>query len=120
MPLLAACSGFAVGLLGGLIGLGGAVFRLPLLVAVFGYALRRAVVLNLIVSFVTVTDREPAIQLEPDLGLDASAEYAVDTILIRGPRPGTIPLHADALAQGLDLSGLIVGSTAASRLGGRR
>jgi len=54
VPLLAACSGFAVGLLGGLIGLGGAEFRLPILVAVFGYALRRAVVLNLIVSFVTV------------------------------------------------------------------
>ena len=53
-PLLAASSGFAVGLLGGLIGLGGAEFRLPLLVAVFGCAIRRAVTLNLLVSFVTV------------------------------------------------------------------
>ena len=47
-------SGFAVALLGGLIGLGGAEFRLPILVALFGYAIRRAVVLNLLVSFVTV------------------------------------------------------------------
>ena len=48
------CSGFAVGVVGGLIGLGGAEFRLPILVAVFGYAIRRAVVINLMVSFVTV------------------------------------------------------------------
>ena len=54
MAFLAVASGLGVGLVGGLIGLGGAEFRLPILVAVFGYALRRAVVLNLIVSFVTV------------------------------------------------------------------
>jgi uncharacterized membrane protein YfcA len=43
-----------VGTLGGLIGLGGAEFRLPILVAVFGYGLRRAVGLNLAISLVTV------------------------------------------------------------------
>jgi uncharacterized membrane protein YfcA len=40
--------------LGGLIGLGGAEFRLPLLLTVFGYATLSAVVLNLVVSLVTV------------------------------------------------------------------
>lgn len=38
----------------GLIGLGGAEFRLPVLVGVFGYAARRAVALNLAVSLMTV------------------------------------------------------------------
>ena len=41
-------------MLGGLIGLGGAEFRLPILVGVFAYALRRAVRLNLAISLVTV------------------------------------------------------------------
>ncbi len=51
---LAALLGAPVGLLGGLIGLGGAEFRLPILVSVFRYAASRAVPLNLAVSFVTV------------------------------------------------------------------
>ena len=42
-PVLA---GAAVGLLGGLIGLGGAEFRLPLLIGVFGFAALQAVILN--------------------------------------------------------------------------
>jgi uncharacterized membrane protein YfcA len=36
------------------LGLGGAEFRLPLLVALFGYALRQAIPLNLAISFVAV------------------------------------------------------------------
>lgn len=47
-------SGAAIGVLGGLIGLGGAEFRLPLLLTVFGYATLPAVVVNLVVSLVTV------------------------------------------------------------------
>ena len=47
-------AGAAIGILGGLIGLGGAEFRLPLLLTVFGYATLPAVVLNLVVSLVTV------------------------------------------------------------------
>jgi uncharacterized membrane protein YfcA len=47
-------SGGIIGVLGGLIGLGGAEFRLPLLVGVFRYRLLLAIVINLVVSFVTV------------------------------------------------------------------
>jgi len=51
---LAAASGVAIAILGGLIGLGGAEFRLPVLIGVFALAARRAVPLNLLVSLVTV------------------------------------------------------------------
>ncbi len=51
---MAAGAGGVIGVLGGLIGLGGAEFRLPVLVAGFGYAPRRAVTLNLLMSLTTV------------------------------------------------------------------
>lgn len=51
---LAAVTGAPVGMLGGLIGLGGAEFRLPLLRALFAYPIRRAIALNLAVSLVTL------------------------------------------------------------------
>lgn len=44
-PILAAGAGASVGILGGLIGLGGAEFRLPLLISMFGYKALPAVVL---------------------------------------------------------------------------
>ncbi|MBD2463345.1 sulfite exporter TauE/SafE family protein [Oscillatoria sp. FACHB-1407] len=47
--------GALVGVLGGLIGLGGAEFRLPVLVSIFNYRTIQAVIINLIVSLVTVT-----------------------------------------------------------------
>jgi uncharacterized protein len=53
-PKLAAVYGAPIGLLGGLIGLGGAEFRLPVLAGVFGYRARRAVALNLAISLITV------------------------------------------------------------------
>ncbi len=43
-----------IGVLGGLMGLGGAEFRLPVLTLIFGFATLYAVVMNLMVSFVTV------------------------------------------------------------------
>ncbi|MGW1544198.1 hypothetical protein ACWCPM_28840 [Streptomyces sp. NPDC002309] len=45
MPL-AFVAGGAVGVLGGMIGLGGAEFRLPLLISLFGFAALSAVILN--------------------------------------------------------------------------
>src|ERR1041384_4048352 len=53
-PLAAACAGAAVALLGGLIGLGGAEFRLPILIAIFAMFPRRAVRTNLLISLVTL------------------------------------------------------------------
>lgn len=46
--------GAPIGALGGLIGLGGAEFRLPVLKAAFGYEAKRAVAANLAVSCITV------------------------------------------------------------------
>jgi uncharacterized membrane protein YfcA len=43
-----------IGLLGGLIGLGGAEFRLPILAGTLGYSVRQAVPLNLAVSLITI------------------------------------------------------------------
>ncbi len=53
-------AGAAVGLLGGMIGLGGAEFRLPLLLLVFGFAALPAVILNKAMSLVVVTVAIPA------------------------------------------------------------
>ena len=47
--------GVPIGALGGLIGLGGAEFRLPVLTGVFRYPARAAVALNLAISLITVT-----------------------------------------------------------------
>lgn len=47
--------GAVIGILGGLIGLGGAEFRLPVLVGFYRFRTLQAVVINLAVSLVTVT-----------------------------------------------------------------
>ncbi|MBK1673670.1 permease [Ectothiorhodospira shaposhnikovii] len=46
--------GAAIGSLGGLIGLGGAEFRLPVLAAIFRFKMLDAIIINLMVSLVTV------------------------------------------------------------------
>lgn len=51
---LALAGGMAIGTLGGLIGLGGAEFRLPLLIGLFGFAALSAVILNKAMSLVVV------------------------------------------------------------------
>lgn len=53
-PLFSFLAAVPIALLGGLIGLGGAEFRLPVLVAVLLYPARQAVSLNLAVSMITV------------------------------------------------------------------
>jgi uncharacterized membrane protein YfcA len=52
-------SGAAVGTLGGLIGLGGAEFRLPLLIGLFRFAALEAVILNKALSLVVVASALP-------------------------------------------------------------
>ena len=59
MPLVFA-AGAAIGMLGGMIGLGGAEFRLPLLIGLFGFAALSAVILNKAVSLVVVLVALPA------------------------------------------------------------
>ena len=72
-PVAALLYGAPIGLLGGLIGLGGAEFRLPVLAGVFRYPARRAVALNIAISLVTVVSalliRGKALSLAPLLGL---------------------------------------------------
>src|SRR5215210_2632207 len=72
-PRLATLYGAPIGLLGGLIGLGGAEFRLPILAGVFGYKARRAVALNLAISLITVVSslviRSTTLSLAPVLTL---------------------------------------------------
>lgn len=52
-------SGAAIGVLGGLIGLGGAEFRLPVLIGAFGFPALEAVILNKAMSLVVVTAALP-------------------------------------------------------------
>jgi uncharacterized protein len=70
---LALLYGAPIGLLGGLIGLGGAEFRLPVLAGVLGYKARRAVALNLAISLITVVSalliRSGTLSLTPLLTL---------------------------------------------------
>jgi uncharacterized protein len=72
-PLAALLYGAPIGLPGGLIGLGGAEFRLPMLAVVFGYTARRAVALNLAISLLMVLSalliRGGTLSLAPVLGL---------------------------------------------------
>lgn len=72
-PLAALLYGAPIGLLGGLIGLGGAEFRLPVLAGVFRYPARRAVALNIAISLITVVSalliRGGTLSLAPLLGL---------------------------------------------------
>jgi uncharacterized membrane protein YfcA len=57
--ILVLLCGASVGLLGGLIGLGGAEFRLPLLIGVFGFVALEAVILNKATSLVVVAASLP-------------------------------------------------------------
>lgn len=58
-PIIIFSSGFAVGTLGGLVGLGGAEFRLPLLIGLFGFDALSAVILNKAISLVVVASSLP-------------------------------------------------------------
>ena len=59
MPV-AFIAGAGVGLLGGMIGLGGAEFRLPLLIGVFGFLALQAVIVNKAMSLAVVITALPA------------------------------------------------------------
>ncbi len=98
----AALVGAAVGVLGGLIGLGGAEFRLPLLIGLFGFAALHAVILNKAMSLIVVTSA-----LVFRLGAVPAAEVAAHW-----------PTMGNLLAG--SLVGAWLGAGWATRLGNRR
>ena len=59
-PWQVVAAGAAVGLLGGMVGLGGAEFRLPLLIGLFGFVALQAVILNKAMSLLVVLTALPA------------------------------------------------------------
>lgn len=81
--LSALAAGCAVGVLGGLIGLGGAEFRLPLLIGLFGFAALHAVILNKAMSLVVVASalafRSYAIPFD-----DVAAQWPIILNLLAG------------------------------------
>lgn len=76
-------AGALVGVLGGMIGLGGAEFRLPILLVVFGFAALSAVILNKAMSLVVVAAALPARLLVVPPG-DLADEWTVITNLLAG------------------------------------
>lgn len=75
--------GASVGVLGGLIGLGGAEFRLPLLIGVFGFMALQAIILNKAMSLIVVVTALPARFLSVPLD-DLVAELGVIVNLLAG------------------------------------
>jgi uncharacterized protein len=82
-PVLALVAGALVGTLGGLIGLGGAEFRLPVLITLFALYAHRAVRFNLLVSLVTLAVAAVT-RLELQPGIDLSAYLDVVVSMIAG------------------------------------
>lgn len=89
--------GTLVGVLGGLVGLGGAEFRLPPLLVVFGFAALQAVILNKAMSLVVVTAtfvfRSGAVPL-----VEVASNWTTVTNLLAGSRSAPGPLPAGRLA----------------------
>ncbi len=84
---LAVLAGAAVGLLGGLVGLGGAEFRLPLLIGLFGFIALQAVIVNKAMSLVVVLLALPSRLVA--VPLDAlAAHWFVAVSLLVGSLPG--------------------------------
>jgi len=79
--------GAAVGVLGGMIGLGGAEFRLPLLIGVFGFVALQAVILNKAISLLVVVTAIPA-RLPAVSYAEVSSQWHVIVTLLCGSLAG--------------------------------
>jgi uncharacterized membrane protein YfcA len=82
-PPLAFGAGAVIGVLGGMIGLGGAEFRLPLLISLFGFAALSAVILNKAMSLVVVLVALPA-RLPAVPAAEVAARWPVAVNLLAG------------------------------------
>jgi uncharacterized membrane protein YfcA len=80
-------AGAGVGLLGGMIGLGGAEFRLPLLIGFFGFLALQAVILNKALSLVVVATAIPA-RLVAVPPAEVSEQWLVAVNLLAGSLVG--------------------------------
>ncbi len=76
-------AGAAIGVLGGMIGLGGAEFRLPLLISLFGFAALSAIILNKAMSLVVVLVALPA-RLAAVPAAEVAARWPVAVNLLAG------------------------------------
>ncbi|MFI8194547.1 sulfite exporter TauE/SafE family protein [Streptomyces sp. NPDC085946] len=76
-------AGAAIGVLGGMIGLGGAEFRLPLLIGLFGFAALSAVILNKAMSLIVVLVALPS-RLVAVSAAEVSARWPVAVNLLAG------------------------------------
>lgn len=74
-------AGAIIGVLGGMIGLGGAEFRLPLLIGVFGFAALQAIIMNKAMSLIVVVTALPARLLAVPLGELSPHLYIVLNLL---------------------------------------
>jgi len=74
--------GAAVGVLGGMIGLGGAEFRLPLLIGLFGLAALPAIIMNKAMSLIVVITALPARLLTVPLAEVTPYWYVIVNLLI--------------------------------------
>lgn len=86
-PVWAFAAGAAVGVLGGLVGLGGAEFRLPLLIGVFGFGALSAVILNKAMSLVVVAAAIPARLLAVPFS-EVAGEWSIVVNLLAGSLVG--------------------------------
>ncbi|MEW1635467.1 sulfite exporter TauE/SafE family protein [Streptomyces sp. NPDC093801] len=76
-------AGAMVGVLGGMIGLGGAEFRLPFLIGMFGFAALSAVILNKAMSLVVVVTALPARLAAVSFG-DLGSHWTIAVNLLAG------------------------------------
>jgi uncharacterized protein len=80
-------AGAAIGMLGGLVGLGGAEFRLPLLIGLFGFTALGAVILNKMMSLIVVVTALPA-RLFALSFTDVAAHWTIAANLLAGSLVG--------------------------------
>jgi uncharacterized membrane protein YfcA len=76
-------AGAAIGVVGGMIGLGGAEFRLPLLISLFGFAALSAVILNRAISLVVVLVALP-VRMAAVPAAEVAARWPVVVNLLAG------------------------------------